>query len=73
MGLAFLLSGVSILCGLGPDLHEFLPGPAPSAADFTIKVWATSPATDSTCMRRKNLLMQKHISHQQLFANSDMH
>ena len=72
-GLAFLLSGVSIISGLGSDLHEFLPGPASSALDFTINVWMMSPATDSTCMRMKILLMKKHISIPQLFTNSDIH
>jgi len=53
-----LLSGVSITFGLEPDLHEFLPGPASSAPDFTINVWTTSLATDSICMQKKILLMQ---------------
>ena len=38
-GLAFLLSGVSIICGLGPGLHEFLLAPtslAPGLHDQSV-------------------------------------
>jgi len=35
LGLDFLLGEVSIICGLGPGLHELLPGPASPVLDFT--------------------------------------
>ena len=47
-GLAFLLSGVSISLGLGPDLHKFLPRLASLAPSFMTKFIDDVLATIST-------------------------
>jgi len=47
-GLAFLLSGVSISLGLGPDLHKFLPRLASLAPSFMTKFIDDVLATLST-------------------------